>query len=299
MRHILSASDFTKEDCDTLFEWADAFKDWPGEGQPPVKSFCKYPSVNGKLLGSLFFEPSTRTRWSTEAAMLRLGGQVLSMEYAKESSSDRKGETLRDTIKTCSQYVDILVVRHPAEGVIQKAAEFSDCPVINGGDGTNEHPTQALLDVYTITRNFKETKGLKIMFTGDSACSRTIHSLVKLLEPYEPEIIVADPNGNFDKPWGSTFFVYGNDVYERLPHIDVLYMTRHQNERLLPRKKSAFMMTNELACTMKINAIIMHPLPRTEELPVEIDVNPRAKYFEQAKNGMLVRLALLMTLLSS
>lgn len=291
MRHILSASDFTKEDCEILFDWADGLKNWPNQG-------ANHPNVNGKLLGSLFFEPSTRTRWSTEAAMLRLGGQVLSMEHAKESSSDRKGETLRDTIKTCSQYVDVLVVRHPAEGVIQNAAGFSDCPVINGGDGTNEHPTQALLDVYTITRSFKEVKGLKIMFTGDSACSRTIHSLVKLLEPYEPEIIVADPNGNLDCR-GSTSYVYGNDTYEKLPHIDVLYMTRHQNERLLPRKKSAFMMTNELACTMKRNAIIMHPLPRTEELPIEIDANPRAKYFEQAKNGMWVRMGLLMTLLSS
>lgn len=295
MRHVLSARDFTKEDCEILFEWADGLKNWPFPSH--AKDAVNCPNVNGKLLGSLFFEPSTRTRWSTEAAMLRLGGQVLSMEHAKESSSDRKGETLRDTIKTCSQYVDALVVRHPSEGVIQAAAEFSDCPVINGGDGTNEHPTQALLDVYTITRSFKEIKGLKIMFTGDSACSRTIHSLIRLLEPYEPEIIIADPNGNLDCR-GSTSYVYGNDAYEKLPHIDVLYMTRHQNERLLPRKKSAFIMTNALACTMKKEAIIMHPLPRTEELPTEIDSNPRAKYFEQAKNGMWVRMGLLMTLLS-
>ena len=295
MQHILSADDFKKEDLDTIFEWADRLRDWRDDVTPP--------KCNGKILGNLFFEPSTRTRWSTEAAMLKLGGEVLSMEYAKESSSDRKGESLRDTIKTCSQYVDVLVVRHPTENSIQDAAPFSDCPVINGGDGTNEHPTQALLDLYTILRHFtackQPTQGLKIMFTGDYACSRTIRSLIKLLEPYNPYIIIADPNGSlFEKKYGSTVFVYGDDVYSRLPQIDVLYMTRHQTERALTRDKSNFIMTKELACTMDRNAIIMHPLPRNNELPEEVDVNIRAKYFEQAKNGMWVRMALLLTLLS-
>ena len=291
MRHILSANDFKQEDLDTLFEWADKLKDWP--------TGASAPSFNGKILGSLFFEPSTRTRWSTESAMIRLGGQVLSMEYAKESSSDRKGESLRDTIKTCSQYVDALVVRHPAENSIQDAAPFSDCPVINGGDGSNEHPTQALLDVYTITRNFKSLENKRILFTGDLECSRTIHSLAKMLVPYGLKI-------SAERKWwepnifqGDTIFLHREELYNALPLIDILYMTRHQTERAKPREQSQFMLTKELAHTMKKDAIIMHPLPRTQELHPDVDTNPRAKYFEQAKNGMWIRMALLFTLLSS
>ena len=291
MKHILSADSLNEQDISELFCLTDKLRN--------NEIMYGYRAASGKVLGSLFFEPSTRTRWSTEAAMIRMGGEVLSMEYAKESSSDRKGESLRDTLKTCSQYVDVLCVRHPVENSIQDAASFSECPVINGGDGTNEHPTQALLDLYTILKHFKEPHGKHILFTGDMTCSRTIHSLAKLLSPYSMTVTTEGPASLDYHAYGKGIHhVYRDDVYAMLPKIDILYMTRHQKERATPREQSQFTLTKELACTMKRDAIIMHPLPRTSELSPEVDSNPRAVYFEQAKNGMWVRMALLWKLLN-
>jgi aspartate carbamoyltransferase catalytic subunit len=285
--HLLSAAGLDQNRIDHWFGLANDISEHP---------YRWTHALEGKLAGTLFYEPSTRTRWSTEAAMVRLGGQVLSMESAKDSSSDKKGESLADTFKTCSQYVDCLIVRHPKEGAIEEAAPSSDVPVINAGDGANEHPTQALLDLYTILQHFKDPHELTIMFTGDLACSRTIHSLLHLLKPYEMRVIV-EGGGLFSNPCGSTWHVYREELYARLPEIDILYMTRHQAERSLLREPSKFIMTNELAHTMKKNAIIMHPLPRNHELPKEVDVNPRAAYFRQVKNGMWMRMALLWDLL--
>ena len=264
MRHILTTESLKKHEIDLIFSLADDISAVPE----------RWKNIfNGKLIGTLFYEPSTRTRWSTEAAMMRLGGNVLSMEQASENSSGKKGESLKDTLKICSGYVDILAVRHPVANTIQEAAPFSQVPIINCGDGINEHPTQGLLDLYTITRHFKEIKNLKVMFTGDFCCSRTIHSLKKLLNLYEIDSI---------------------DVISKA---NILYMTRYQTERNLQRPKSNFIMTNELLKKMKKDAIIMHPLPRTNELPEEIDNDPRAIYFKQAKNGMWIRMALLYWLL--
>jgi len=290
MKHVLSASAFTQEEISEIFGLADKLKN---------NEIMYSYRAKGKILGSLFFEPSTRTRWSTEVAMIRLGGEVLSMEHAKESSSDRKGESLRDTIKTCSQYVDALVVRHPVERSIQEAALYSDVPVINGGDGSNEHPTQALLDLYTITRHFKNLDDKRILFTGDLDYSRTVHSLIKLLNVFnQHNVWIAGEGGmGLSCPNNPVTHLYHEDLYNALPKIDILYMTRHQVERKSPREKSQFVLTKELACTMKKDAIIMHPLPRTSELPPEVDDNHRSVYFEQAKNGMWIRMALLWKLL--
>ena len=294
MKHLLAADDLTREEVVLILDLTGYFKI-----HSPRNSFTD--RLRDQILGTLFFEPSTRTRWSTEAAMLRLGGQILSFECAKESSSDRKGESLQDTFKTVSQFVDILAVRHPIERSVINAASYSDVPVINGGDGANEHPTQALLDLFTILEQFPHPNELSILFTGDIACSRTIRSLVKLLAPYKPRIIVGCEETTVlaeINPWGSTDYVYRDDIYSQLPKIDILYMTRHQTERTnKERERSTFVLTHPLAQTMKKNAIIMHPLPRTEELLPEVDKNGRAVYFEQVKNGMFVRMALLCYLL--
>ncbi len=280
--HIISTKNFTTEKIKT---WLDLAK--------KISQSPQNYSLAGKLAGTLFFEPSTRTRWSTEAAMLRLGGQILSMESAKENSSDKKGESLADTFMTCSQYVDCLIVRHPQDNIIQESVYASSVPVISAGEGSTDHPTQALLDLYTILQHLPDPTGKSILFTGDITCSRTATPLAKLLEPYKMQVIVEgcylkDYNSNVD---------YVNDIYTKLPEVDILYMTRHQTERSHPRDVSKFVLTNALACTMKKNAIIMHPLPRNAELLPEVDNNPRAVYRKQIKNGMFVRMALLYDLL--
>jgi len=295
--HILSAAELPKNRIEQWFDLAKQISEHP---------YRWTKALEGKLVGALFYEPSTRTRWSTEAAMKRLGGDTLSEPMAKDSSSIKKGESLADTFKTCSQYVDCLIVRHPQPGVVAEAAQFSDVPVINGGDGDNEHPTQALLDLYTILQRFPDPTGKTFMFTGDIICSRTVHSLLKLLEPYKIKLLIEGgaavgrykENGVWEGYCGSVSYVYRDEPYGRLPEVDVLYMTRHQTERIdVQRETSKFVMTHALACTMKRDAIIMHPLPRTGELLPEVDKNHRAIYFQQAKNGMWVRMALLYDLL--
>lgn len=286
MWHILTADYFTKQQIDKIFFHANAIKEYP-------KWFNQ--KLTGKVLGSLFFEPSTRTRWSFEAAMLKLGGNCLTESQAKENSSIKKGESLEDTLKTCSQYTDVLVVRHPKSDLISQAAKYSNVPVINGGDGCNEHPTQALLDLYTITQHFQTLNNLSILFTGDLVYSRTIRSLVKLL-PKGIRIIKAVCNETHSQEDG--LIIPEEEIVSYLPHIDIIYMTRNQSERQSEGyKASSFILTNEMANRMKNDAIIMHPLPRNNEIDKKVDENHRAKYFLQAKNGLWVRMGLLYEML--
>jgi aspartate carbamoyltransferase catalytic subunit len=283
--HILSSNQFTKVDIDEILKLADQCK-W---------GFSVTPSVlANKVMATLFYEPSTRTRLSFEAAMLKLGGKVISVENARESSSDKKGESLISTLKTVSQYVDVIVLRqsqsNPEMGKI-------NCPIINAGDGVNEHPTQSLLDLYTILTTHKDTNKLKILFTGDLKHSRTIRSLIPLLELYyDTDIIFGNQNHDFHNTKSMYLTTKEEHLPEILPLVDVVYMTRNQTERH-NEESSTFKMNPDLVNTMREDAIIMHPLPYTTEIDQRVDDNHRAIYYDQVKNGMYVRMGLLYWLL--
>ena len=228
------------------------------------------PSLSGKILTNLFYEPSTRTSSSFAAAMLRLGGQVISINDVNYSSVS-KGENLEDTIRTMSSYSDAIVLRSKESGHAAKAAAVSDIPVINAGDGNGEHPTQTLLDLYTIWKHFGRIDDLRITFVGDIENGRTIHSLDK-----------ATPN--CVKNYRDTFST------DDWPESDVYYLTRVQRER---GSIGTYQLTAEHVRAMPDQSIILHPFPRNEELPTWFDTDPRAKYFEQMKNGLFVRMAIL------
>jgi len=289
VRHILSTKDFKQEEITEIFKMADK-----------LEATCHFTRnyLENKIIATLFFEPSTRTRLSFEAAVIKLGGQVVSVEAATNNSSTKKGESLKDTLKTVSQYCDMIIVRHPENKAIEEAVEYSDVPVISAGSGTSEHPTQALLDLYTIKNHLSNLQKLKIMFTGDLTCSRTIKPLIHLLQPYCPEIMINPIRGESSSidvnNLGVVNFYWDDEIYHQLPSIDVLYMTRHQEERTKEKRtKSRFQMTYQFAEIMKKDAIIMHPLPRNEEIDPNTDKNPRAVYFKQVKYGLYIRMALL------
>ncbi len=294
MKHILSADQFTQDDLKQLIELTNYYK--------THSALNEFTGARGKLLGTLFFEPSTRTRWSTEAAMLKLGGQVISMENAFQSSSDKKGETLEDTIRTVSNYCDVLAVRHPKAEIISHVADSSCVPVINCGDGHNEHPTQALLDYYTIQEHFGDVDKLNILFTGDVEYSRTIRSLSCLLDKRTNIYKGLSIYKTFVKLPSNCPGININitEINKVIPDMDVIYMTRNQVERKNTWDEgwSNFIMSKEIASTMKSNAIIMHPLPRNNEIDREVDKMPCAKYFEQAKNGLYMRMAILNKILT-
>lgn len=285
MKHILSADQFSKDDILSLFRVANRIRHFPEDWTDRLR---------GKIMGTLFYEPSLRTKWSSETAMLKLGGQVISEPNAFENSSAKKGEVLSDTFRVVSKYVDILVVRHPEPNIIQNNAKYSSVPVINAGDGSNSHPTQALLDLYTIYDHFSLDRKLKILFTGDLVASRTIHSLKQLLNLFDFEILSAVPDLGGTKEENC---IFESQIPSLLPEIDILYMTRTQQERPY-HSNSLFMLGGKEANSMKPKSIIMHPLPRINELPNYIDDNPRAVYFnKQVKNGLWIRMALIYSLL--
>ncbi len=264
--------------------------------------------MRDKILINVFFEPSTRTSLSFECAMKRLGGNVIN--FQKDASSLKKGESYEDTIKTLSNYGDIMVLRHPEIGKVALASELIDIPVINAGDGAGEHPTQALLDLYTIYKHFGENfKNKNILFVGDLKNSRTIHSLISLIHLYpemkiyilsypglEPDEHLLDKISRIHKqPKENIVFSINNIDYSMF---DVVYITRLQKERLkqVEEGKCNFIMTNEIANTMKEDAIIMHPLPRNREIDPEVDNNHRCHYFKQMKYGVDIRMAILSSL---
>lgn len=265
---------------------------------------------DGKILATLFFEPSTRTRLSFESAMLSLGGQVLGFSSAN-SSSAAKGESVADTIRTVSCYSDIIAMRHPKEGAPLVASMHSEVPVINAGDGGHSHPTQTLLDMMTIRRRKGRLDNLTIGFCGDLKFGRTVHSLIKSLARYDNvKFVLISPEelrvpdyiiNEVLEPRGIPYIETRN-LEGALPDLDILYMTRVQRERFFNeedyiRLRDSYILTAEKLNLAPADMAVLHPLPRVNEITLDVDDDPRAAYFEQAQNGVYVRMALIMTLL--
>jgi len=299
-QHIISTTQFSNKDLlYQLFSLAD-------EMERNTKDGRVYESLHGKVMVTLFYEPSTRTRFSFESAMHRLGGSVISTENATQFSSVTKGETLEDTIRILSTYADVIVLRHSQQGSAARAAAHSEVPIINAGDGTGEHPTQALLDIYTIFKEKKKIEGLEIAMVGDLLYGRTVHSLLHLLRIFENiKIHLVSPTElQLPTPYkeelqkNGIIFEEHTDLESILGKVDVLYFTRVQKERFeSPEKyeevKSCYVLTPESVALLPKDAIIMHPLPRVDEIDHAVDNDPRAAYFRQATNGLYVRMALL------
>lgn len=263
---------------------------------------------NGKILATLFYEPSTRTRLSFESAMIRLGGSVIGFSGI-ESSSVAKGESLSDTIRTVASYSDIIAIRHPSEGAARVAAEYSKVPVINAGDGGHQHPTQTLLDLFTIKKKKDTIKSLNIMLAGDLKFGRTTHSLALALARFGVNLFFSSPPGlempdyiirTLKEEYAINSYI-SNDIRDYINKVDVIYMTRVQRERLVEAEylkyRGSYILTKEILREMKKDAIIMHPLPRVDEISKDVDLDSRAVYFEQAFFGVPVRMALISILL--
>ncbi len=265
----------------------------------------------GFTMASLFYEPSTRTRFSFEAAMYQLGGNVITTENAREFSSLAKGESLEDTIRIIAGYVDLIVMRHNEIGAARRASEISSVPIINGGDGAGQHPTQALLDLYTLHRKFDRLDGLRVAMVGDLRYGRTVRSLAYLLAKFDdveltfvaPKVSqMHDDIKDYLTGKGVTWREE-EDLDEVLPRIDSVYMTRMQKERFLDQQEfeqanNAYRLTPANVAKMSPEAIILHPLPRVGEIDPAVDADPRACYFEQAKNGLWIRMAIIQSLLN-
>ena len=297
MRHLIDPLDFTKEETQKLLDLADRIHDDPEAYQDVA---------DHKRLATLFYEPSTRTRLSFESAMLRLGGKVLGFPDAGVSSAS-KGETVADTIRIISCYADIAAMRHPKEGAPLRASLYSKIPVINAGDGGHSHPTQTLLDMMTIGR----LDNLTIGFCGDLKFGRTVHSLIKSLARYDNvKFVLISPEelrvpdyiiNEVLEPRGIPYIETRN-LEGALPDLDILYMTRVQRERFFNeedyiRLRDSYILTAEKLNLAPADMAVLHPLPRVNEITLDVDDDPRAAYFEQAQNGVYVRMALIMTLL--
>ena len=273
-----------------------------------VERFGGADLLQGKILANLFYEPSTRTSSSFMAAMMRLGGQVIPINNVQYSSVS-KGESLPDTIRTLESYSDVIVIRHPEVGAAATAAYYAEKPVINAGDGVGEHPTQALLDLFTIVEELGQVDGLTITMVGDLKYGRTVHSLTKLLVNYDVKFrfvspdILQMPSDVLDVVKGTG---HSYEEVESLPDViaesDVLYVTRVQKERFTDlaeydRVKDLYVVDEELLTQAKEKMIVMHPLPRVGEISYGVDDDPRAAYFRQMRNGMYVRMAILASVL--
>ena len=299
---ILSVSQFNRDNMTSIFRKSHEMREL-------IERQGSSDLLVGKILTCLFYEPSTRTSASFIAAMERLGGSVIPITQGVQFSSVSKGETLADTIRTLEQYSDVIVLRHPDVGSAKVAADYSNVPVINAGDGAGEHPTQALLDLFTIQEELGAIDGLKIAMVGDLRYGRTVHSLTKLLTQYDvslrfvsPEILrlplvimneVKDAGLNVRET---------HDVADVIENADVLYVTRVQKERFTDMAqyedvKGHYEITTELMERAKAKMVVMHPLPRVGEIHYNVDSDPRAAYFRQVKNGMYVRMALLAAVL--
>jgi len=299
VRHIVESQQFDTEFLAELFRRAEVLR---AEG---------YGGRLEKLiLASLFYEPSTRTRFSFESAMHRLGGAVIATENAREFSSFAKGESLEDTIRILSGYADVIVMRHYEIGAAKRAAEISPVPILNAGDGAGQHPSQALLDLFTLHRKFNRLDGLKVAMVGDLRYGRTVRSLSYLLAKYKGVELtfVAPPvcqmhediKGYLDRH--HVRWVEQPDLAKVLPQVDCVYMTRIQKERFLDMREyenanNVYRLTAEGVQTMHPDAIVMHPLPRVGEIDPAVDDDPRAQYFDQARNGLWIRMALILYVL--
>lgn len=296
IRHIVEVGQFDREGVERLFAAADQMRDLPRAAAP-----CR-----GYRLATLFYEPSTRTRLSFEAAMLRLGGGVISTENAREFSSAIKGETVEDTVRIVEGYADAIVLRHYEQGAAHRAAAVSRVPILNAGDGPGEHPTQALLDLYTIRHELGRIDRLRVALVGDLRFGRTARSLARLLRlTSETEIVFVSPPA---VPMGEDVraeldaagVAYRDepDLAAVLPHVDVVYQTRIQRERFATTEeyeasRGVYVIDEAALTRLHPEAIVLHPLPRVDEIATAVDTDPRAAYFRQAHNGVFIRMALL------
>jgi len=299
-RDIISIRDFSKLDLEYLFKVSDKIQKLSNE---ELKGLAP-----GKLLGTLFFEPSTRTRLSFEAAMQSIGGGTVSIVESRTSSIE-KGENLNDTVKTVESYVDIMVLRHHMEGAARFAAQIAQKPVINGGSGIEEHPTQAMLDIYTILKERGKITNLKIAVIGDLKYGRTVYSLLYGLAHFNPQIFLVSPpdlrvrdEALIDLE-GKSKLSQHEDIEEIIEDVDAIYVTRIQKERFpdpleYEKVKESYVIDNQLLSKGKEDIIVLHPLPRTTEIKPEVDKNPNAKYFIQAHYGKIVRAALMSLILN-
>jgi aspartate carbamoyltransferase catalytic subunit len=297
MKNLLSSESLSKEAIEKILQKTDSFLGYNGD------------DMKGRILANLFYEPSTRTRLSFETAMKRLGGEVISVTDI-ESTSIAKGETLDDTAKVVSQFADIVAIRHPESGSATRFADNSSVPVINAGDGAGQHPTQGLLDLFTIKKEKGKLDGLKIVMTGDLKYGRCPNSLAYLLANYDIEFVFVAPEQLKMKPEVLEFldskgikYEETNDFKEGIKDADVLYCTRIQKERFADSSdyedlKDVFILTKGLVEEKCPDAVIMHPLPRVHEISHEIDDMPNAAYFRQVENGVAVRMAILTMLLA-
>ncbi len=298
MHHLIETQQFDREALRTLFDLATKLE------------HTRDDSLHGKILACLFYEPSTRTRFSFESAMYRLGGHVLTAENANEVSSAVKGETLEDTIRVINQYADAIVIRHPEVGASERAAAVSKAPVINAGDGAGQHPTQALLDLYTIERELGRIDGIHVAIVGDLRYGRAARSLTYLLGKFDnvhltlvssPELAMSDDLKEYLAEKKMTY-TETTKLEGAMKEADVIYQTRIQKERF-PNKeeyekfRGGYVIDRKLADSMKEGGIIIHPLPRVGEIMPEVDDSPHAVYFKQVGYGLHVRMAILKTLL--
>ena len=302
MRHLIDITDFSVDEITGVLDLADDILADPS----------KYAEkLHGKILATLFFEPSTRTRLSFESAMLSLGGSVLGFSSA-DSSSTSKGETVMDTVRTVGCYSDIIAMRHPKEGAPMAVASVSPVPIINAGDGGHNHPTQTLTDLLTIRREKGRLDHMVIGLCGDLKFGRTVHSLIHAMSRYEGVEFVMISPPELRVPAYITReladrgipFAEVETMEEAMPRLDVLYMTRVQKERFFNeadyvRLKDTYILDPEKLRTAKADLSVMHPLPRVNEISVKVDIDPRAVYFKQVRNGRFVRMALILTLLEA
>lgn len=298
-KNLISITDFSKEEYLKIMELSQKFED------NPIQSLLK-----GKVIATLFFEPSTRTRLSFETAINRLGGKIIGFSDSN-SSSVSKGETLHDTIKMVSNYADLIIMRHPLEGSARYAAEVSDVPVINAGDGANQHPSQTLLDMYSIMKTQGRLDDINLFLVGDLKYGRTVHSLLMAMSQFKnpifnfvapPELAMPDEYKLYLTNKGIRYFEHleFNDIINQA---DIIYMTRVQKERFIDpveyeKVKNVYILKNEMLENTKPNVKILHPLPRINEIHTNVDGNPKAYYFTQAKNGVYTRMAIISHLLN-
>jgi aspartate carbamoyltransferase catalytic subunit len=299
-RDIISIKDFSREEINYILKMAKAMEPLAIKGSDMLK---------GKILATLFFEPSTRTRLSFEAAMHKLGGSTIGFAEA-ELASVKKGENLADTVRTVENYADVIAVRHPLEGAARLAAEFAKTPIINGGSGAEEHPTQALIDLYTIQKEKGKINGLKIALVGDLRYGRTVHSLAYALSLYNIELYLISPETLRMRREVLQTIKEKIPVTEKtsldkiVSQVDVLYVTRIQKERFPDpaeyiKVKGSYRIDMKTLSEAKEGLIILHPLPRVDEIAPEVDNTPYAKYFRQVWNGIVVRMALLALILGA
>lgn len=301
LKNVISSEQFDREMLEELFELSDKMR----------SISIKDKTLHSKIMISLFYEPSTRTRFSFESAMIKMGGTFITTENAAQFSSGAKGESLEDTIRVISGYGDVIVIRHYIEGAAHIASEVSTIPVINAGDGAGEHPTQSLLDIYTIYKEIKKIDNFSIAMVGDLANGRTVRSLTKLIAKNckNVEIIFVSPDNVKMKDDIKNFLREKNisfreerELKKVAKEVDIIYQTRIQRERFksieeYEKARGIYIIDKEILDVMKDNSIIMHPLPRVDEIALTVDHDKRAAYFRQAHNGLFVRMALLKVLL--